>query len=162
MKVEQLMTRNVHTCGRDDTLDGAARIMWESDCGCVPVVEHEDGAARVVGMVTDRDICMAAYTQGRPVSEIKVGSAMARDVRSCRSTDSIGTVLNILERNQLHRLPVLDQNDHLIGLLSLADVAREAAREHGRGTREVSDVQVGEVIEAISAPRSPRDVAVAA
>ena len=162
MKVEQLMTRNVQTCGPEDRLSAAARIMWECDCGCVPVVEREDGGARVVGMITDRDICVAAYTQGRALSEITVGSAMASEVRSCRATDSVGTALKILEQNQLHRLPILDQNDHLIGLLSLADVAREAAREHGRGTKEVSDAQVAEVVEAVSAPRSRREVAVAA
>jgi CBS domain-containing protein len=161
MKVEQLMTRNVQTCGPEDRLNAAARIMWEGDCGCVPVVEREAGAARVIGMITDRDICVAAYTQGRPLSDITVGSAMARDVRLCRATDSIGTAVKILEQSQLHRLPVLDRDDHLIGLLSLADIAREAARERGRGTKEVSDAQVGELVEAISAPRSPREVAAA-
>lgn len=162
MKVEQLMTRNVRTCTSEDPLNAVAQIMWEGDCGCVPVVEQEDGAARVVGMITDRDVCMAAYTQGRSLSEIKVGSAMARDVCSCRATDSLGTAVKILEQNQLHRLPILDRNDHLVGLLSLADVAREAAREHARGTKQVSDAQVGEVIEAVSAPHSPREVTVAA
>jgi len=162
MKVEQLMTRNVQTCCPGDPLNAAARIMWERDCGCVPVVEPEDGAARVIGMLTDRDICIAAYTQGRPLSAMKVESAMARNVRSCRFTDSIGTALKILEQNQLHRLPVLDQNDHLIGMLSLADAAREAAREHGRSAKEVTDTQIGEVLEAISAPRSSHEVAVAA
>jgi CBS domain-containing protein len=76
--------------------------------------------------------------------------------------DSIATALKILEQNQLHRLPVLDQDDRLIGLLSLADVAREAKREHARGTKEVTDSRMGEVLEAISVPRSPRDVAAAA
>jgi CBS-domain-containing membrane protein len=113
-------------------------------------------------MITDRDICMAAYIQGRPLSDITVGSAMARTVRSCRSSDTIGTALKILEHSQLHRLPVLDRNDHLIGMLSLADVAREAVREHDRAAKDVTDAQVGEVIEAISASRLPREVAVAA
>jgi CBS domain-containing protein len=162
MKVERLMTRNVRTCHPGDPLNVAAQIMWERDCGCVPVVEQEDGAARVVGMITDRDICMAAYTQGRALSAITVESAMARAVRSCRFTDSIGAALNILEQNQLHRLPVLDQNDHLIGMLSVADAAREAAREHSRAAKEVTDAQIGEAVEVISAPRSPHEVAGAA
>ena len=162
MKVEQLMTRDVQSCGPSDPLTAAAQIMWGRDCGCVPVVERDDGGARVVGMITDRDVCMAAYTQGRSLSDIKIGSAMARNVRSCRSTDSLRTAMKILEQNQVHRLPVLDHNDRLIGLLSLADVAREAAREHARGTKEVSDAQVAEVLEAISSPRGPREVAAAA
>jgi len=162
MRVEQLMTRDVLTCRPDDHLNAAARIMWERDCGCVPVVERGDGGARVVGMITDRDICMAAYTQGRPLSEIEVARVMARNVRSCRFTDSLGTALKILEQNQLRRLPVLDQNDHLIGMLSLADAAREAAHERGRTAKEVTDGQIAEALEAVSAPRSPREVAIAA
>ena len=158
MKVEQLMTRPVQTCRRSDPLNAAAQIMWERDCGCLPVVEQ----ARVVGMITDRDICMAAYTQGRPLSDIPVGSVMARDVRSCRPSDSITTALKILEQNQLHRLPVLDKNDHLIGMLSLTDVAREASREHGRARKEVTDAEIAEATCAISAPRAPREIAVGA
>jgi CBS domain-containing protein len=162
MKIEQLMTRDVQTCHPHDALNVAARIMWERDCGCVPVVEQEDGAARVVGMLTDRDICMAAYTQGRPLSNIKVESVMAKSVRSCRFTDSVATALKVLEQNQLHRLPILDQNDHLVGMLSLADTAREAAREHGRSAKEVTDAQIGEVVEGICAPRSSHEVVAAA
>jgi CBS domain-containing protein len=159
MKVEQLMTRNVRTCCPDDPLSAAARIMWEGDCGCVPVVEQAGGSTKVVGMITDRDICMAAYTQGHPLSEMQVGSAMARTVCSCRGTDSMATALKILEQNKIHRLPVVDQDDGLIGLLSLADIAREAEHEHAQATKQVTDTRVAEVI---SAPRSPRAVAAAA
>ena len=162
MKVEQLMTRDVQTCCPGDPMSTAARIMWERDCGCVPVVEQEDGGARVVGMITDRDICMAAYTQGRPLSDIRIDSAMSRAVRCCRFSDPVGTALKIFEHDQLHRLPVLDQNDHLVGVLSLADAAREAAHEHRRTAKDVTDAEIGEAIEAISARRSARGVAVAA
>ena len=161
MKVEQLMTRPVQTCRRGDPLDAVARIMWERDCGCLPVVERGDGALRVVGIITDRDICMAAYTQGRPLSEITVESVMATDVRSCRCTDSVTTALNVLEQNQLHRLPVLDTDDRLIGMLSLTDVAREASREHGRSRKDVTDAQIAEALEAIASPRAPRELWVA-
>jgi CBS domain-containing protein len=161
MKVEQLMTRTVQMCASDEPLSAVARIMWECDCGCVPVVEQGNGTTRVVGMITDRDVCMAAYMQGRPLSEIIVRSAMSRVVHSCHATDSIAAALKILEEHQLHRLPVLDQDESLIGLLSIADVAREAAREHRREKKEVTDVEVGEAVEAISAPHPPREVAAA-
>jgi CBS domain-containing protein len=162
MKVEQLMTRNVETCAAADRLNAVARIMWERDCGCVPVVADGDGAARVVGMITDRDVCMAAYTQGRPLADITVGSAMSRDVRACHATDSIGAAMKVFEQHQLHRLPVLDEHECLVGLLSVADLAREAAREHRRGTKDVTDADLGEMVEAISAPRPTREVAAAA
>ncbi len=161
MRVEQVMRQDVTSCRPGDGLDVAARIMWEHDCGCVPVVEPANGAGRLVGMVTDRDICMAAWIQGRPLSAIHVDGAMARRVQSCRATDSIDTALKILEQNQLHRLPVVDQDDRLVGMLSLADLAREAAREHGRAAKDVTDRRIGEVVEAISASRATGEITVA-
>src|SRR5699024_6153701 len=70
-----LMTRDVATCHASDTLDHCARLMWDRGCGCVGVLE--DGH-RPVAVITDRDVCMAAYTQGRPLGEMVVGSAMSR------------------------------------------------------------------------------------
>ena len=154
MKVEQLMTRNVHTCRSHDRLQRAAQIMWEHDCGVVPVVTEGNGTGRVVGMITDRDICMAAYTQGARLQDVAVGSAMSHEVFSCRPTDSLAVALRVMRTNRVHRLPVVDQNDHVVGLLSLADVAREAQYEHGAQNAEVSDLAVAEAIEAISTSRS--------
>jgi CBS domain-containing protein len=160
MRVEQIMTRDVRTCGPGDCLSTAASIMWEADCGCVPVVQKDGGRAQVVGMLTDRDICMAGYTQGRPLSAIRVDSAMARQVYTCRPTDTVAEALNILRAHQLHRLPVVDNGDYLVGMLSLADAAREAVREQGRKGRDVTDTRIGEVVEAICAPRGARGLPV--
>jgi len=154
MKVEQLMTRNVRTCRADDRLSLAAQIMWERDCGVVPVVGGGDGAARVVGMLTDRDICMAAYTQGRSLGDIPVGSAMSRQVCSLRPSDAIGVALKVMETNQVRRVPVVDQEDQVVGLLSIADLGREAQQEHKMKTAYITDATVGAAIEAISAPRA--------
>jgi CBS domain-containing protein len=162
MKVEQLMTRTVRTCHPGDMLNVPAQIMWENDCGCVPVVVDEEGGPRVVGMVTDRDICMAAYTQGRSLEAIAVSSAMSQRVCSCRPTDALRVALNVLRANQLHRLPVVDADEHLIGVLSLADIAREAGREHGRKGAEVKEDDIAQALEAISEPRARGDVVCAA
>jgi CBS-domain-containing membrane protein len=162
MNIEQVMTREVQTCGPEDCLNVAAQIMWEKDCGCVPVVEQADGGARVIGMITDRDICMAAYTQGRPLTHIPVRSAMAKEVCSCRDTDSIDTAVRCLEQHQVRRLSVLDQQDHLVGLLSLADIAGEARREHAESRKDVTDLQIAEVLETITQPRQAAALASAA
>ncbi len=154
MKVEQLMTRNVETCRADDRLNRAAQIMWERDCGVVPVVASGNGSARIVGMVTDRDICMAGYTQGRALEDIPVASAMSKHVCSCRPNDAIATALRVMETNQVRRLPVVDQDDQVVGLLSLADIGREAQHEHGSKAAEVTDSAVALTVEAICAPRS--------
>jgi CBS domain-containing protein len=162
MRVEHLMRRNVRACTSEDTLKTAARIMWEQDCGCAPVVEQGDGG-RVVGMITDRDICMGAYTQDRPLGDITVKTVMSKHVCSCRPTDSLAVVLKVMEANQIRRVPVVDDEDRLLGLVSLADIAREASHEHTAARKQVTDAQVGEAIEAICSPRpSQREIVAAA
>ena len=163
MKVEQIMSQNVHCCFPDDTVDVAARLMWDQDCGCVPVVVCVGtDRPKAVAMLTDRDITMAAYTQGRPLHAIKVASAMSRDVCSCQPGDPVSLALKILEGKQLRRLPVVTGDNELVGIVSLADIAREARREHGRLGREVQDSQVAEAIEEISQPRDPKRALTAA
>ncbi len=149
-RVEQLMSRNVATCRLDDALNRAACLMWERDCGVVPVTVPEEGGERVVGMLTDRDICMAAYTQGASLATLPVRSAMSHEVRTCGPKDSVASAMRILATGQVHRLPVIDDAGHLVGLLSLADLAREEARSHKTLTAE----ELSKTIEAISAPRT--------
>lgn len=156
-RVEQLMSRTVATCRPDDPLTTPARIMWERDCGVVPVTVSEDGGQRVVGMVTDRDVCMAAYTQGRPLTEIPVSTAMSRGVRSCGTKDTITNALRLMAAGQVHRLPVLDDAGYLVGIISFADVATEEARTH----KVVSAQAIAKTIEAIGTPR-PHELVVAA
>jgi CBS domain-containing protein len=155
MKVEQLMTKRVATCAPGDTLNDAARIMWERDCGIVPIVE--DGATpRVVGVVTDRDVCMAAYTRGQPLSQIRVRDAMSTGVASCRAGDDVHEAEQTMRRAQVHRLPVVDDANQILGVISLADIAREAAREAGSQRQEVTALEIGETLAAI---RQPREIA---
>ena len=82
MRIEQLMTKSPKSCQPSDTLSEAAQMMRDHDCGCLPVTAG-DGSQRVVGMITDRDICMAAQFQGRPLRELRVRDAMATDVWAC-------------------------------------------------------------------------------
>ena len=84
MKARDLMTPDVATCRPDEPMAEAARIMWERDCGIVPVVDAE---GRPVGVVTDRDLCMASFTRNEPLSRMPVRDAMAKEVFSCREDD---------------------------------------------------------------------------
>jgi CBS domain-containing protein len=162
MKVEQLMTRTVKACSPDDTLNRAAQLMWEGDCGCLPVVST-DGDGRVIGVITDRDICMAAYTQGRRLSEIPVASAMAREVIACRPSDGVSQAEALMRDHQVRRLPVVDGAGRLVGILSLNDIAREAQREAtGAGRKEVTQADVAETLAQVCRPRASRDVSLAA
>src|SRR5687767_12489389 len=87
MHVEKLMTTEVTTCSADDPLQRPAQLMWESDRGFLPVVDSE---RRVIGVITDRDICMAAYTKGVPLGGASVSSAMSPDVYSCSPHATLG------------------------------------------------------------------------
>jgi CBS domain-containing protein len=140
MKVQELMTRDVASCSAADNLSAAARSMWERDCGVVPVLDDE---RRVVGMVTDRDLAMAAYTQSRPLHEILVSTAMSREVHVCRGEDSIDTAQESMRRERVRRLPVIDSERRLVGILSLNDIARHAAAGQTSARRDVTLQQVG-------------------
>jgi CBS domain-containing protein len=155
MKVEKLMTKDVSTCCPDDTLNEAARIMWERDCGFVPITQS-DGSGRVLGIVTDRDICIAAYTRGTSLKEIRVGDVMSKGVQSCQPNDDLVSAEGLMRRSKIHRLPVVDDAGMLVGVISLADIAREAAREGGSRRREVTAAEIGETLAAIREPRSIR------
>lgn len=159
MRVEQVMTHPASACRSDQAVSEAARLMWEGDCGCVPVVQAVgDLEDLVVGMITDRDVCMAAYTQGRPLTDIAVASAMARDVATCVPEDSVATALSIMTTRKIRRLPVVDAAGRLVGMLSMSDLANEATRERTRSRKDVTLARVGEALRAIVAPREPRDI----
>ena len=152
MKVQQLMTKAVSCCLPDDLSNAAARIMWERDCGFVPVVESRE-SQRVVGVVTDRDICIAAYTKNRPLDQIHLRELMSSDVRTCRASDSLAEAAQAMQSAQVHRLPVVDDAGQLLGVLSLSDIAQQAARELGSKRHEVRSREIGETLAAISRPR---------
>jgi CBS domain-containing protein len=119
--------------------------MWEQNCGVVPVVDQ----GRVLGLLTDRDICMATYTQGKPPGAIPVAQAMSHQVYGCSADDSIGAALSLMAEQRLHRLPVLSPDGHLTGMLALADIARFAA---SAGSAHL-DAALAETLGAISKPQ---------
>lgn len=121
--VRDLMSAAVRTCQADDTLAVAARIMWEQDCGFVPVT---DGVGRLVGVVTDRDACMASYTQGKSLLAIPVSAAMASRVVTLHPDDEPARAHELLRTHHLRRLPVVDGDHHVLGVVSLKDLAAQA------------------------------------
>ena len=152
MNVEQLMMKGTRTCCPEESLNDAAQIMWEGDCGCVPVVSGK-GETKLLGVITDRDICMAAYTQGKTLGEMPVHSAMAHRVFTCSPDDTIAAAEQIMREARVRRLPVVDESGQLLGLISLADIAREAAREQESKNKRVTHSEIGETLSAICEPR---------
>jgi CBS domain-containing protein len=149
MKVADSMTRDVRACSVHDSLNAAARVMWENDCGCVPIV---DSQGRLVGIVTDRDICMAAYTQGVPLEAIAVERVMAARVISCGRTDDLDTAHRLMRKHEIHRLPVVDSRGRLTGILSLSDVVNQASKA---GAAPSEAVEIIATLSAIRKRRAP-------
>lgn len=154
MKARDLMTHPAITCHVNDPLNMAAHRMWDQDCGALPVV-NDDG--KVTGMITDRDICMAAYTQGRSLDAMLVNSAMATHVVSVGPDQSILDVEQLMATHQIRRIPVVDAEGKAVGVISIDDLAKEAARPESRlkqGTAKVTNT-----LAAICRPRNRKHAA---
>jgi CBS domain-containing protein len=147
MKVSDLMTTEVRACHPYDLLNRAAQIMWENDCGAVPVVDSD---SKVIGMLTDRDICMAAYTKGIALVDGSVASVMSRDVCVCKLSDNISAAAEKMRERQIRRLPVIDGDKRLVGILSVSDIARETERLRAAKSRK-RPIKEGEFVETLSA-----------
>lgn len=145
MLVRSFMTPSPRTVTPEESLDSAARWLWELDIGALPVVR----GGLPVGMLTDRDVCMAAYTQGRPLRELTVAQAMSRELHAARLEDDALDALRLMAERQVRRLPVIDEGGALVGLLSLADLEAEA--EAGR----LEPAALAGALAVITRPRRP-------
>jgi CBS domain-containing protein len=121
MQIETLMSRPAACCTVHDTLSTAAGMMWDHDCGALPVVNDE---GVVVGMITDRDICMAAYTQGTGLDSIPVTTAMAKQVFCAGPEEDTEKAERLMAEKQIRRIPIVDNQSRPVGILSLNDLAR--------------------------------------
>jgi CBS domain-containing protein len=160
VRVQDLMTKEVHSCRPEDSLEKAAQLMWDHDCGCIPVCTGgNNGASSTIGIVTDRDICMNALFRGKPLRELSVGNAMAKEVRVDHANDTLAVAERTMRDAQIRRLPVVDDTGALLGMISLADLAREAARERSSHHRKVTETEVGDTLAAICKSSRPASLA---
>lgn len=121
--VRDLMTAEPRTCRSHDSGEHCARLMWEHACGAIVVL---DDGGTPVSMITDRDLCMAAWTQGKKLAEIVVGSAMSERLLTTRQGETVASAEAKMRRYGVRRLVVLDARGGLVGVLSFDDVARRA------------------------------------
>jgi len=152
MKIEEIMQRNVRVCRLDDSLNIAAKVMWENDCGCLPVISA-NGNGAVVGILSDRDICMAAYTQGKPLFEIPVTVAMAHSVLSCKASDDVALAEAMMREARIHRIPVVDDKGAVVGIVSLSDIARNSLSIGDGKVALGTQAEVTRTLAAICEPR---------
>ena len=133
-RVADIMTRSIATVQREETLQAAARRMGEMDIGALPVL---DGKA-IVGMVTDRDIAVRGVAQGMIPQEARVAEVMTGDLRWCRADDSVDLLMSVMGDAQVRRMPVLDANNEVVGIVALADVATRQSAHTDETLREIS------------------------
>lgn len=150
MKVKDIMINPVRSCGPETNLNAAAMMMWDSDCGALPVVNYE---GKVVGMITDRDICMATATQKRPPSEITVFETITGQVHACAPDDDIRDAMDTMAKHQVRRLPVVNDIGLLAGILSMNDIVLQAGEAKWRKTPDITYEDVVRALKAIDAHR---------
>jgi CBS domain-containing protein len=129
MKVKELMTSPAKTCRTTALLGDAAQTMLLQHCGCVPVV---DGRGRLAGMLTDRDICLAVAARHQSPWEIPVRDVMSPNVVTCTMDDDVNAALVAMKEYRIRRVPIVDANGHVKGLISIDDVVRNTGLARGR------------------------------
>ena len=141
MNVSQLMTSDVKRCSADATLDVVARLMWEGDCGAIPIVDSQD---KPLGIVTDRDIAMAAMLNHAPLWEIQASSVIQGQQLACCSPDeSVQRCLDKMQEASVRRILVTDDSGALCGIVSLGDTVAftQSARSSQSGKQSSRHMQ---------------------
>ena len=139
MKVKDLMTTSPAACTLTNSLADAGGMMWQNDCGILPVVAE---GGKVVGLITDRDICMAAVLNGRNLTNIAVEDVISRQVFSCNADDDVRSALKTMQENKVRRLPVLNELGMLAGIVSMNDIVLRAEGTKDKKTPEISYADV--------------------
>ena len=148
MLVEEVMSRQTRTCRVDDTLATAARLMWDHDIGAIPVL-GADG--KLAGIITDRDICMAGCFESRPLAAMPVGAHMSHQVFTVEPAATLEAAEELMAEKQVRRLPVVGFEGDLVGMITMADVARA----FGARRKEVNARGLADAMSRIVRSRQP-------
>ena len=134
--LKEIMTKDPITVSPDDSAQKAASLMKESHVGPIPVLDHE---SKLIGMITDRDLAIKVVAEGRD-SDTKVSDVMTRNLYTCGPNDNVKEAIELMETHQVRRVPIVDKQGHLLGIVAQADLA----------TRTRKPERVGEAVENIS------------
>ena len=138
MKAKDIMTRKPKCVTPETSVREAARLMKEEDVGVLPVVER-DGSDRLIGIVTDRDIAIRHVAEGHDSSSCPVREAMTSSVRTAREDDDVESVMDLMGKEQVRRIPVVDERGSLVGIVAQADIVREA-RDDKKAERTIEKI----------------------
>ncbi|HTT23339.1 MAG TPA: CBS domain-containing protein [Candidatus Sulfotelmatobacter sp.] len=152
MKVKDVMMRTAASCSGEMNLGAAVKILWDRNCGILPVV---DAGQQVIGVITDRDICIALGTRNRLPGEITVGEVASSRLVACRPDDDIRLALASMAEAKVRRLPVLAADGKLEGILSMDDIVIHSETRGVKATSELSYDDVVETLKAVYRPYLP-------
>lgn len=155
MKVKEIMTPHAKSIWLTESLADAAQIMWDNDCGVLPIIK--DGR-KVIGMITDRDICMALAMRDQNPSCVSVEEVMTGQVYSVDAEDEVGLALQAMQEHRIRRLPVVNADGELEGILSMNDVVLNAK---AKGTDGIGYGDVIKTYHAICEHPAPPQTATA-
>lgn len=133
--VREVMTSNPKTVTQTDTIVAAARIMRDQNAGVVPVVDGK----KVVGLVTDRDIVVRSVSDGKDPNKVRVSEVMSKNIHTVKEGTAVSQALDLMSKSDIRRLPVVNQNDELVGIVSIGDLAKTD-----------QDDKIGKTVENIS------------
>src|SRR5947208_2442901 len=122
MLCHQIMTRDPNCCTPQDTVMRAARLMKIADVGVIPVCSSRD-SRRLVGVITDRDLCLEVVAENLDANATSIDKCMTRNPVTCRTDEDIDTALQRMEKHQIRRIAVVDSDGQLVGIISQADIA---------------------------------------
>ena len=159
MKVKEIMTGSPSMCDLNESLAQAAKTMWETDCGVLPVLK--DGK-ELVGLITDRDICMAMAMRECSPAVVSAEEVITGEVYSVEPEDEIQKALQVMEQHQVRRLPVVSPEGELEGMLSMNDIVLQAQENTDGNAQEVSYADVVKAYKAICEHRAPLQMEAAA
>jgi CBS domain-containing protein len=157
MRVANLMSTNVRSVAADQPLSAAVELMWECDCGVVPV--RAPDTDRVVGMITDRDICIATWSRAAAPAALLVRDAMSSALHCCSPNDPLAVAESVMRTHKVRRLPVVDAEQRLVGILSLADIARGIRAPQYRTDPDLAADQFALTVSLICEERRARSAA---
>jgi len=145
VRAHEIMTRSVVTVQPNDTVERAAQLMGNNNCGALPVV---DNGNRLIGMITDRDLTIRSTALGREPRQAKIGDCMTHGSFACHANNSLKDCMRLMSRHQVRRLPIINDHNQVIGIMSQADLARYTGVYPGQGARRA----MADVLSAVSEP----------
>lgn len=135
--IRDVMTANPECVTSKDSIQDVARIMKNQDTGVVPVVDGR----KIIGLVTDRDIVVRGIAEGRSLTDLRVNEIMTKSVRTVREDADVDDVLRTMSNAEIRRVPVVNQNDELVGIVSIGDIATNTKQSGkiGQAMEEISE-----------------------